>query len=276
MKKSLKIVIIISISVILLGLIFTLKNLKSSKNDQIGNRTLVWADEFDQDGVPNVKNWKYQTVPFMPGWGNNELQIYTDNSEVPDTASVQDGFLRIKAYKKDGEWYSARMNSKKAWKYGYIEARMKITDTKGCWPAFWMMPLDSVYGGWPKGGEIDIMENAPAVCGDHAVFSSLHAQGHYGSNPAPLGWKDFGENLKNEWHVIALDWTENEIKSYYDGQLMGSYKNDGNGFENWPYDSEFYLIMNLAIGGNLGGTSFVDSIPNQEAEFLIDYVRVYQ
>lgn len=233
---------------------------------------LVWSDEFDYSGVPNTAKWKYQTG--AGGWGNNELQNYTDNSTTADTASVANGVLTIKAYYKDGQWKSARMNSKASWKYGYIEAKMKITDKYGAWPAFWMMPQDSVYGGWPKSGEIDIMENAPHV-GNHKVFSSLHAEGHGGEHPVSIGTKVFSEKLSDEWHTIGLKWEESKITAFYDGEAVGSYQNDGS-TKNWPYDQNFYIILNLAIGGNLGGTSEATALRDTGAEFQIDYVRVYQ
>lgn len=233
--------------------------------------TLVWSDEFDYTGVPDTTKWKYQTGG--GGWGNRELQEYTDNTTTADTASVAGGVLTIKAYYKDGKWKSARMNSKQGWKYGYIEARMKITDKMGAWPAFWMMPTDSVYGPWPKSGEIDIMENAPASCGNHRVFSSLHAEGHYDENAESIGSKTYTENLSNEWHTIAIKWDESKITAIYDGEEMVSYQNDGT-TKNWPYNQDFHIIMNLAIGGKLGGDA--SSLQGTGAEFQIDYVRVYQ
>ena len=234
--------------------------------------TLVWQDEFEKDGKPDTSKWKYQTGR-NNGWGNNELQNYIDNTDEAKTAIVKDGVLTIKAYKDGNEWKSARLNSKQSWKYGYIEARMKITDRKGAWPAFWMMPQSSVYGGWPNSGEIDIMENAPGVA-DHKLFSSLHAAGHYGEHPVSIGGKVYNENLKNEWHTVGVKWTEDKITTFYDDIAVGSYDNNGRR-EDWPYDQNFYIILNLAIGGNLGRTEFVNSL-NGQAEFLIDYVRVYQ
>ena len=243
------------------------ENEKLDKN----SLTLVWKDDFDYTGVPDTNKWTYQTG--AGGWGNRELQNYVDNTTTADTAIVGDGYLKIKAYQSGGQWKSARLNSKGDWKYGYFEARMKITDRKGAWPAFWMMPRNSVYGDWPNSGEIDIMENAPAVA-DHKLFSSLHAGGHYGEHPQSIGGKVYDDNLRNEWHKVGVWWTENEIITYYDDVAVGSYTNDGTR-ANWPYDQNFYIILNLAIGGNLGGTDFVDSLGG-EAEFLIDYVRVYQ
>ncbi|MBQ6782034.1 MAG: glycoside hydrolase family 16 protein [Treponema sp.] len=234
--------------------------------------TLVWSDEFDYTGVPDTTKWKYQTGHGVGGWGNNELQNYLDNITTADTASVANGVLTIKAYYKDGEWKSARMNSKESWKYGYIEARLKITDKTGAWPAFWMMPQNSVYGDWPKSGEIDIMENAPAI-GNHRVFSSLHAEGHGGENPVSIGSKTYSESLSSEWHVIGLKWDAQTISAIYDGETMGSYQNDGT-TKNWPYNQDFYIILNLAIGGTLGGNA--SALQGTGAEFQIDYVRVYQ
>lgn len=234
--------------------------------------TLVWNDEFDYTGVPDTSKWKYQIG--NDGWGNHELQNYISNKTTAKTAVVEDNMLKIKAYKEGDEWKSARLNTKDHWKYGYIEARLKVTDRKGAWPAFWMMPQDSVYGTWPNSGEIDIMENAPSTCGNHKAFSTLHAEGHWGGDGASIGAKVFGEEFSSEWHTFGVLWTEDKITSFYDDKEKGSYSNDGTS-KNWPYDKDFYIILNLAIGGDLGGTGDVGKL-NGNAEFLVDYVRVYQ
>lgn len=241
-------------------------------NFDSGSMKLVWSDEFDYSGVPDTSKWRYQTG--KNGWGNNELQNYISNENEAKTAVVENGMLKIKAYKEGGEWKSARMNSKQSWKYGFIEARMKITDKKGAWPAFWMMPQESVYGAWPKSGEIDIMENAPSTQGQGKVFSSLHAEGHYAASPKSIGKKNF-DNLSGDWHSIAVKWDSESITAYYDGVAQKTYNNDGT-VKNWPYDQDFHIILNLAIGGNLGGTADARNLESSGAEFLIDYVRVYQ
>lgn len=240
---------------------------------KIGDKelTLAWSDEFEYSGVPDTTKWKYQTG--KSGWGNNEVQNYIDNSTEAKTAVVEDGVLKIKAFCENGEWKSARLNTKDHWKYGYIEAKLKVTDTKGLWPAFWMMPQDSVYGSWPKSGEIDIMENAPSTCGNHVCFATLHAEGHNAGNGESIGKENLGENLKDEWHTFAVLWEEEKITGYLDGNAIGSYYNDGNGYKNWPYDQDFYIILNLAVGGNLGGRGYDSS---KTYEYLVDYVRVYQ
>ncbi len=243
-------------------------------NMNIGGKELVWSDEFDYSGVPDTSKWKYQTG--SGGWGNNELQNYTDNSRSADTAIVENGYLKIQARYDNGKWKSARLNSKESWQYGLIEARMKITDKKGAWPAFWMMPKDSEYGTWPKSGEIDIMENAPSTNGENTIFSSLHAEGHYAVNPKAIGRKNFGKDLSSDWHTISVEWNADKITAYYDGIAQQTYYNDGSGYKNWPYDKPFYIILNLAIGGNLGGSADSRALQEKGADFLIDYIRVYQ
>lgn len=233
--------------------------------------TLVWSDEFDYSGVPDTSKWKYQTG--NNGWGNNELQNYIDNTTEAKTAIVDNGVLKIKAFLENGEWKSARMNSKQSWKYGYIEARMKITDRLGAWPAFWMMPQGR--SDWPACGEIDIMENAPSKCGNHRVFSTLHSSGHFGGSGQGIGQRVYDNNLSSEWHTFGVQWTENKITAYYDDVAVESYENDGT-TSNWPYDQNFYIILNLAIGGDLGGPITDVNKLCGNAEFLIDYVRVYQ
>ena len=231
----------------------------------------MWQDEFDYTGVPDTSKWKYEEGNH--GWGNNEKQNYIDNTTEAKTAIVNGEYLTIKAYIEGNEWKSARMNSKQSWKYGYIEARLKITDRPGAWPAFWMMPQGR--SDWPFCGEIDIMENAPAVCGNHRVFSTLHAQDHNQGEGASIGSLVYDDKLSSEWHTFGILWTEDKITAYYDDIAVDSYINNGLGETDWPYDKNFYIILNLAIGGNLGGDGYVDSL-NGQAEFLIDYVRVYQ
>ena len=237
--------------------------------------TCVWQDEFKYTGVPDTSKWKYQTGHGEGGWGNNELQNYIDNTTEAKTAFVNGEYLTIKAYKEGNEWKSARMNSKQSWKYGYIEARLKVTNRVGAWPAFWMMPQDSDYGRWPASGEIDIMENAPATFGQNVVFSTLHANGHYSTAGQGIGKKSYS-NLSSAWHTFGIKWTEEKITAYYDDVSVGEYVNNGSGYNDWPYDKNFFIILNLAIGGDLGGNSSQVNGLGCNAEFLVDYVRVYQ
>lgn len=237
--------------------------------------TLKWADDFNGDSLDLTK-WKYETG--KTGWGNNELQNYTNDSKVATIRkdSKGNGYLDISARYENGEWKSARLNSKQSWKYGYIEAQLLVTDKKGAWPAFWMMPKNSKYGEWPNSGEIDIMENAPSTAGLGNVFSSLHALGHYADKPKSIGKKNFGANFNKEWHKFGILWDETKITCYYDGVAQETYYNDDTGYKNWPYDDEFFVILNLAIGGNLGGTGDAASLQSTGAHYYVDYVHVYQ
>ena len=243
---------------------------------------LVWSDEFDSGSVPSKSNWVREV--WSKGKVNNEEQAYIDSK---DTAYISDGTLKIKAYKKDGNWYSARLKTENAsgslsWKYGYFEAKLKMPKGNGVWPAFWMMPHDptgksgdGAYGTWPRSGELDIMEYSPGKTGD-----KLYATVHYGTH-----WKDdhrytslgdkYISGAADEWHIYGLRWTDEYVEAFIDNVSLGTkYYNDQKGnFATWPYDQKFYIILNLAMGGDLGG-SIDPSLT--EAVYEIDYVRVYQ
>lgn len=234
---------------------------------------LVWSDEFNYNGALDTTKWKYEYGG--GGWGNGELQNYVGDGT---TAFVSDGALTLKAYHNGSQWRSARINSKQSWTYGFMEASIKVTDKKGAWPAFWMMPKNSSYGIWPKSGEIDIMENAPAhnAFGPHCVFSTLHAQGHHGGGGKEIGRKTYPQDLFNDWHTFAVKWDADKIVAYYDGQIMDTYLKNGANWVDWPYDKDFYIILNLAIGGSLGGNAAAMELRGKDVRLLVDYVRVYQ
>jgi len=241
--------------------------------NECADMNLVWSDEFDGSSL-NMKNWVYETG--NSGWGNNEVQNYVTDSA---NSTVSNGTLKINAIKKNGEWTSARIvtRGKHSWKYGYMEARIKVpSGISGIWPAFWMMPEKSVYGGWPRSGELDIMEYSPATAGE-GTFATVHhsaSKENSGSDKYDSLGKKVIKNRTSEFHTYALKWTETYVEAFYDGESLGvKYVNDGKGFVNWPYDQEFYIILNLAMGGNLGG-----AIPSDmtKAVYEIDYVRVYQ
>lgn len=238
--------------------------------------SLVWSDEFNESSTtPNESNWNHEILGV--GTYNNEKQKYVNSRT---NSYVSDGTLKIVATKTDGVWLSARMTTagKQKWKYGYVEARIKQPVGGGTWPAFWMMPNDSVYGGWPRSGEIDIMEYSPSVTSVDHVYSTVH---HSASTSKPtvdaystLGSKDI-EGSATAFHKYGVLWTDSYIETYYDDVSLGrKYANDGTGnWATWPYDQDFFVILNLAMGGNLGGT--IDSSLTS-ATFEIDYVRVYQ
>ena len=241
-------------------------------------RKLLWADEFEKEGAPDTSRWGYDLgdgCPDICGWGNNELQYYTQRAE---NVRVEDGKLIIEALREPyqgKEYTSARMVSRQKgdWKYGYIEARAKLPQGTGVWPAIWMLPTDWAYGGWPASGEIDIMEHV----GYHPdiVYGTVHTQAFNHGIGTQKGDSIAVEDVHQQFHVYAIDWSPEKIDFIVDGEPYHTFKNEGTGFEAWPFDKPFHLLINLAVGGNWGGAQGVDEeIWPQRLE--VDYVRVYQ
>ena len=237
---------------------------------------LVWADEFDTDGAPDPAKWSYETGG--GGWGNNELQYYTAG----DNAEVSGGTLklRLKLEQRGGRDYtSARMVTagKASWLYGKFEIRAKLPSGLGTWPAIWMMPQKSSYGGWPASGEIDIMEHVGAV--QDEVSSSIHTRSYNHTIGTQKTRARMLKGASEGFHTYTLEWLPDRIITYVDGEELfryspARYKQDY-GWAEWPFDKPFFLILNIAFGGSWGGMRGVDdSILPQTME--VDYVRVYQ
>ena len=230
--------------------------------------TLVWHDEFEGNKV-DTDLWRFENWPSR--FVNNELQRYVPNDA--RTAFVSDGILNIRAMKADGGVISARMNTTGSWKYGYMEARLKLPKGKGTWPAFWMMPNDQSLG-WPACGEIDIMEEVGVD--PNITSSSIHTKAYNHTKNTQKTKDRLTPGAEDEFHTYALVWTEDEIKTYIDGELLLTFGNDkaGNN-DTWPFNKAFYITLNLAWGGDWGGYAGVDesALPTI---FQIDYVRVYQ
>ncbi len=239
---------------------------------------LVWSDEFDaprlsggKPAIPDTKKWWYETG--AGGWGNNEIQHYIAAVQNKDTcALVSDGVLKIVARKVRNEVLSVRMNSIDSWTYGYFEARLKLPQGKGTWPAFWMMPKH--FTTWPGDGEIDIMEEVGYRA--NYVSTSIHCNTYNHVN----GTQKTGEQLiptaESDFHIYALEWTPNYIKGFVDGKCHFTFLNDKKGDKNsWPFNVPFYVKLNLAWGGNWGGAEGVDEA-RLPATYEIDYVRIFQ
>jgi beta-glucanase (GH16 family) len=231
--------------------------------------TPVWADEFSTNGIPDVSKWTFETGG--GGWGNNELEYYTNGNN----AVVENGVLKIVAKKETvgGRNYtSTRMISKNKgdWKYGRFEIKAKIPKGLGTWPAIWLLATDNVYGGWPSSGEIDIMENV-GFDQDNIHFT-LHNKTYNGENGKGNALKIPGAS--DAFHIYRCDWTPAGIRGFIDDQQYFEYNNDNGGFATWPYDQKFFMILNIAVGGNWGGQQGVDDsiFP---ATMEIDYVKVY-
>ena len=230
--------------------------------------TLVWHDEFEGNKV-DTDLWRFENWPSR--FVNNELQRYVPNDA--RTAFVSDGILNIRAMKADGGVISARMNTTESWKYGYMEARLKLPKGKGTWPAFWMMPNDQSLG-WPACGEIDIMEEVGVD--PNITSSSIHTKAYNHTKNTQKTKDRLTPGAEDEFHTYALVWTEDEIKTYIDGELLLTFGNDkAENNDTWPFNKAFYITLNLAWGGDWGGYAGVDesALPTI---FQIDYVRVYQ
>ena len=234
---------------------------------------LVWHDEFDSGSELNADDWTHEVQ--RQGWVNNELQNYV-NHRTPEgrlVTSISDGHLRITALKENGKVYSGRVYAKvkEGWTYGYIEASIKLPKGKGTWPAFWMMPVN--FRSWPADGEIDIMEEVGA--NPNYVSSSLHANAHVHTNNTQVTHEMYLAGAEDDFHTYAIEWTAKNITTYVDGKQQLSYDNRGLGRDDWPYDDPFYVILNLAWGGDWGGYRGIDdnALP---CTMEVDYVRVFQ
>ena len=240
---------------------------------------LVWSDEFDYTGAPDSTKWGYDLgdgCPNVCGWGNNELEYYTSN---PKNVRVENGNLIIEVHKDRADslkpYSSARVVSKNKgdWLYGKIEVKAKLPSGKGTWPAIWMLPTEWKYGGWPESGEIDIMEH---VGYDHGnVHGTVHTKAFNHGIGTQKGDSILIKSISEDFVVYAINWTPDTIEFMVNGEIYNIFTNDGQGFESWPFDQKFHLLLNIAVGGNWGGKHGVDdSIWPQRME--IDYVRIYK
>lgn len=236
---------------------------------QVKKGKLVWEENFNGK-VLNEKVWNFELgdgCPNICGWGNNERQIYTNENH-----RLEGGKLIITA-RKDGEKYtSTRITSagKKEFKYGYIEARAKLPVGQGIWPAFWMLGSNIKQVGWPKAGEIDILEYIGKE--PDMVFTSLHTQDSHGQTINTKKTKI--EDIEEGFHTYAINWTKDKIEFFVDNNLVYTFAPENKTEEVWPFNQPFYFIVNVAVGGNFGGPEVDDKIFPQE--FIIDYIKVYE
>lgn len=231
---------------------------------------LVWADEFDYSGAPAPEKWGYDIGG--GGWGNNEVQTYTNSL---NNSWANDTVLNIKAIKTGNFWTSARLITKNKMDilYGRIEIRAKLPVGRGTWPALWMLPTDWVYGGWPKSGEIDIMEHVGYDPG--RVHASCHTEAYNHSIGTQVTSDIMVPDFSTNFHTYSIEWSESYVKMFVDDTQYFTFFNDNtNNYKTWPFDRRFHLLMNIAIGGNWGGAQGIDPTLT-EALMQIDYVKVY-
>jgi len=230
------------------------------------SEALVWSDEFETAGAPDPGKWGYD-LGNNNGWGNNELEYYTNRSE---NVVVADGKLKIMLKKENYNGYgytSARLLTKGKFnfKYGRVEFRAKLPSGGGTWPALWALGSNIDTTPWPACGEIDIMEHVGNQ--QNKIFATLHYPLHYGGSG--VGNTTMIPTASTDFHVYSLDWTATSMKFAVDGVVFHTFANDGS----TPFNANFFLIMNLAMGGNFGGA--VDpAVTGGTME--VDYVRVYR
>lgn len=232
---------------------------------------LVMEDNFDTNGAPNSSIWGYDIGG--NGWGNNELQYYTDR---PENVVVENGVLKITARQESymGSAYtSARILTKGKFqqKYGRIEARIKLPWGQGLWPAFWMLGADIDTNSWPACGEIDIMEylgNNPTT-----VLGTVHGPGYSGGESISKSYSLTNSRFDTDFHIFGIEWGETYINYYVDDVLYNQITPEDVTGE-WVFNKPFFIILNMAVGGNLPGSPNQDTVFPQE--MLVDYVRVYQ
>ena len=235
--------------------------------------TLVWGDEFERDGAPDPEKWAFEVGP---RWHNGEAQAYTDRLS---NAYVRDGQLHIRAQKESWqgrEYTSARMVSyPHAWQYGYFEIRAKIPDAVGSWPALWFLPLSFRQGlRWPLCGEIDMMEHT--MTEPDVLVYSLHSEkiNHMRPRDQQRSTRVYSKGASRSFRTYGLEWTRDAVEYFLDGVSVCRYDRDGaEDPETWPFHQPFFLIMNVAVGGFMGGPVRDGDLP---CEMVVDYVRVYQ
>lgn len=253
---------------------------------------IVWSDEFNSNAL-NTNNWTFDIGNgfesggyYVPGWGNSELEYYTSSTQ---NVYVADGYLHIAALMQSTNGFnytSGRIKSLGLYytNYGRVEWRAQLPSGTGFWPALWMLPQNSPYGGWPNSGEIDVMENNGAVSNQEG--GTIHFGGA-GGNDVYFGqtYTFPGTDSVTNFHVYLLEWSTNAINWYVDGHLYESqtnwWSNMGTTTNTYaypaPFNVPFYILMNVAIGGNyLGNPSTNEINPSLPGQMLVDYVRVYE
>ncbi|HEY5692264.1 MAG TPA: glycoside hydrolase family 16 protein [Cyclobacteriaceae bacterium] len=236
-----------------------------------GSRKLVWSDEFEYSGQPHNAFWNYQIgdgCPNLCGWGNNEQQLYTKDSS---NVRIENGKLVIEAMKKDSVWTSARLTTKDKmnFTYGRIEFRAKLPTGIGTWPALWMLGEQVDIIGWPACGEMDVLEHVGRNPG--VIQSALHSKSSSGDTVNK--GDTHVETFDSDFHVYGANWLSDKIEFFVDDKIFYVYQPETFNEETWPFQHPFYVIINIAMGGGLGGP--IDPALTR-ARMEVDYVRVYE
>jgi beta-glucanase (GH16 family) len=252
---------------------------KAAKAPRYSFKELIWRDEFDKPGLPDSVKWTYDVGG--TGWGNKEEQFYTKARR--ENARVENGHLVIEARKESlnpqNAYTSARLVSRAAGggslTYGRVEVRAQLPAARGTWPAIWMLPDEWKYGdkSWPANGEIDIMEYVgyrPEV-----VQASTHSKKYYFRLNNQKTDSVRVPTATTAFHVYAMEWTPETITVFVDDKPYFTSRNEHTGWEAWPWDHPFHLLLNVAVGGEWGGLKGIDQTAFPQ-RMLVDYVRFYK
>ena len=233
------------------------------------NYRLVWH-EFFEDEVLDTNQWNIEIRD--PGWVNNELQAYTNRSE---NLVIEENNLIIKTIKeryKSASYTSGRINTsdKLEWKYGRFEIRAKIPKTKGVWPAIWLLSDSIAEEGWPKCGEIDIMEH---INNEDIIYGTIHSEEYNHMTDTQIGGNTTIVDLDKKFHTFGLEWDENSLVWFIDDNIYHRVNKKDYFEDDWPFDNKYFLILNQAIGGFWPG----DPDNNfTSTEFIVDSIKVFQ
>ena len=249
-----------------------------TQNTEGNEWEMIWSDEFDSDGIPDTSKWTFDIGDW--GWGNNELQYYTESRL--ENARQENGNLIIEARKNDlgNEWTSARLTTrgKVSFLYGKIEFRAQVPRNKGNWAAGWTLGdsyVDEL--SWPYCGEIDILESVgfevDDETGDGIAHCTVHTPAYYFKINNQISSVKNISKIADEFHTYSVEWTPTEIKGFVDGEQYYLYDKTANEKE-WPFAQPQNIILNLAMGGGWGGAEGMDESMTSQ-QFIVDYVRVY-
>ncbi len=246
-------------------------NSTNSDTDIKKEYQLVWEDEFKNDGELDNTKWDYE-IGYIR---NNEEQYYTKNLR---NARIENGYLLLEAHMEEVEGYnyssgSITTSNMVAWQYGKIEVKAKLPKGVGIWPAIWMLGENWQQVSWPKCGEIDIMEHVGFT--KDTVYGTVHTEAYNHTIGTSVGKGVFINNPYDEFHIYAVEWTDEKIDFLLDNTVYHSFKNENKTEAEWPFDQKFHLKLNIAVGGSWGGAQGIDDaiFPQQ---MMVDYVRIYQ
>jgi len=250
-----------------------MKNIKIDPEYKSGilkeNYQLVWSEEF-QGGELDSNKWNIEVRD--PGWVNNELQAYTNRK---NNLLIKDGNLIIRGIKEnydEAKYTSGRINTsqKVNWKYGRFEIRAKIPKQKGVWPAIWLLSESISNEPWPKCGEIDIMEH---INNENIIYGTIHSEEYNHMAETQIGGNITIDNLNTKFHVFGIEWDSESIVWFIDNKIYHRVDKKEYFGDKWPFDNEYFLIINQAIGG------FWPGEPEENfktTEYVIDWVKIYQ